>query len=292
MGADPANSGDPARNRGTLPVLVAAGATLGVCAVSPLLMAFSGDETWYALPLLAALIGVWWRERLSPSEIGLVRGRGYYGHATLLPLAAVGAVVWIATLVGATRVGDAPIRLLGLQVTTMAVLTTMGTMVTEDGFFRGALWGALERAGRSSEVILLWTSTAYVVWYLPILWLSPAPVTGAEALIVHVLNVWLLALCWGVLRLVSGSLLIAAWAHGLWNGLAYTLFGFGPATGALGVVDPLRFDPERGWAGVAVNAMALVILWRWWRQHEAVEAAIEAEEAAEAARREAGTSRG
>jgi len=270
-------------------ILVATGGTLIVCVMSPLLMKLTGEATWYALPLLTALIAVAWRGRLTREELGLRGGRGFYPHATLLPLAAVGSVVWLATLVGVARVGETPIRMLGLQVSTMAVLTAFGALLTEDGFFRGALWGALHRAGRSSDEILIWTSTAYVVWYVPILWLTPAPVLGAEAFLVHVVNIWLLSLSWGVLRLVSGSVLVSAWSHGLWNGLAYTLFGFGAARGAMGVVDPLRFDPERGWAGIAVNATAVVVLWRWWRRKEAYEAAVAAEDTADAAHRAAST---
>ncbi|MDX1393815.1 MAG: CPBP family glutamic-type intramembrane protease [Gemmatimonadota bacterium] len=260
----------------------AVAAVLAVCLASPALLAATGDETWYALPLTAAAAVVWRRGRLTGAELGLARGRGFYARATLLPLAAVGLVVWLATAVGATRVGEARLGLLAIQVSTMAVFTTMGTLVTEDGFFRGALWGLLDRRGRSDDEILLWTATAYALWYLPLVWLAPSPVAGPEALAVRTLNLWLLALAWGILRLVSGSLLVAAWSHGLWNGLAYTLFGFGASTGALGIVDPLDFDPERGWAGVAVNAAAVLILLRWWRAHEAAEA-LEAEEAADVA---------
>ncbi|MFV1986836.1 MAG: CPBP family intramembrane glutamic endopeptidase [Gemmatimonadota bacterium] len=261
--------------------------TVTVWVMSPLSMKLTGDATWYALPLLAALVVVAWRGRLTREELGLTGGRGFYGHATLLPLVVVGCVVWLATLFGVARVGETPLGLLGLQVSTMAVLTTFGAILTEDGFFRGALWGALQRAGRSADEILIWTSTAFVIWYVPILWMTPSPVLGAEAFLVHVVNTWLLAFCWGLLRLVSGSIVVVAWSHGLWNGLAYTLFGFGAARGAMGVVDPLRFDPERGWAGIAINATAVFVLWRWWRRKEAYEAAVAAEDAADAAHRAA-----
>lgn len=243
----------------------AAALTAAVCAGSPLVRAWTGDETWYALPLFGAIVVAWATRRVSARDIGLRSGRGVYGRATLLPLAIVGSAVWIATILGATRVGTPPLATLALQVSTMAILTTLGTVVSEDGFFRGALWGLLERAGRSADAILLWTATASMVWALPLF----APQAGAtQALAVHALNLWLLALGWGILRLLSGSLLVAAWAHGLWNGLAYTLFGFGGAAGALGVADPVRFDPERGWLGVALNATAVLVLRRWWRAAE------------------------
>ncbi len=243
---------------------LAAVATMAVCVTSPLVARATGDGTWYSLPLLAGLWLLWRGARLTRAQMGLTRAPGFYRPATLQPLVVVGCAVWLATLLGGTQVGDPGIGTLALQVLSMTAVTTVGTLFTEDGFFRGALWGLLERAGRSTDAILVWTSAAGAVWFLPILWLEPGLGGSPEAVAVHVVNVWLLGMCWGALRLISGSVLVAAWAHGLWNGLAYTLFGFGPAAGALGVSDALRFDPERGWAGVAFNAAAFLVVWRWW----------------------------
>ncbi|MDX1579238.1 MAG: CPBP family glutamic-type intramembrane protease, partial [Gemmatimonadota bacterium] len=196
-------------------------------------------------------------------------------------LLVVGAAVWLATLVSVTRPSDVGLGRLALEVALIAVASVLGTLVAEDGFFRGTLWGALERAGRPDDAILLWTSTANALWFAPLLLLEPALGGSPEAASVHLLNIWLLAMSWGVLRLVSGSVLVAAWAHGLWNGLAYALFGFGPSSGALALVDPLRFDPERGWAGVAFNAAAFLVLWRWWQRREAAAAEAEADAVSE-----------
>jgi len=253
--------------------------TAAVCAGSPLLRRWTGDEIWYALPLFAAIVVAWGARRVSARDIGLRGGRGFYGRATLLPLAVVGSAVWIATLLGATHVGEVSLARLSLQVSTMATLTALGTVMTEDGFFRGALWGLLELGGRSADAILLWTATASTLWAVPLF----APQAGdAQTLAVHALNLWLLSLGWGILRLLSGSLLVAAWAHGVWNGVAYTLFGFGGAAGALGVADPVRFDPERGWLGVALNATAVLVLRRWWRAEEMRAAEADLDEASSA----------
>lgn len=277
----PTQDRDPVRPSLVSGTRIAIGTTAAVCASSVLALWLSDDATWYALPLLAALPFLWRRGQLTAADAGLRRGRGGFGRATLLPLAVVGIVAWLAGLLGATRVGEMGLGTLALQVSMMAAVTTVGTVFTEDGFFRGVLWGVLDRAGRSTDAILLWTATAYVIWILPLLATMPSAASGLEALAVHALNLWLLALAWGVLRLVSGSVLVAAWAHGLWNGLAYTLFGFGAAAGALGVTDPVRFDPERGWAGVAANAAALLLLRRWWRRHELVAAEPNPEGAAD-----------
>ena len=247
---------------------MAAAATLGVCLASPLIAWSTGDATWYALPLLVGLLAFWRRGGLDLRAIGFRSAKGFYRAATLHPLLVVGGAVWLSLMLGAMRVAEVGAGTLVLQVSSMIVASFVGTLVAEDGFFRGALWAALERAGRSPDAVLLWTSAANAIWFLPLLLLDPGLGGAPEALAVHTLNVWLLAMCWGVLRLASGSVVAAAWGHGLWNGLTYTLFGFGPAVGALNVVDPVRFDPERGWIGVAMNAGAFLLLWRWWRRRE------------------------
>lgn len=235
-----------------------------VFATSWLFLLVTGDTAACTIPPILAGIGLWRLGRLDRRALGLRRGAGSWAAATLLPLGVVGCTVWLAASTGAARVVEVDVGRLALQVSSMTILVALGVVLTEDAFFRGALWGALDRAGASSDALLLWTAGAYALWYLPILWLEPGgAATGAEALAVHALNLWLLGLCWGILRLASGSLLVVAWAHGLWSGLAYTLFGYGVSGGALAVVDPLRFDPERGWAGIAFNAAAVLALWRW-----------------------------
>ncbi len=265
-GAPGVPAGAPAGSGATGRALAAIAATW---AGSWLILRLARDATWYVGPLFAGLVGLALAGGLSRRDLGFTSGRGHYAAATLAPLVAVGGVVWLATLTGVVRVAHTGLGTLALQVSTMALLSALGSAVTEDGFFRGGLWATLERRGRSPDALLLWTSAAYVVWYLPFLWFEPGLSVGMEGLAVHALNIGLLGLCWGVLRLVSGSVLVAAWSHGLWNGLAYSLFGFGGGRGVLGVTDPGRFDPERGWAGVALNTAVFLWLWRRWRAEQA-----------------------
>lgn len=266
-------AGRPSRPDGAALTRRAALATAGAWVASWAILGLARDATWYVVPLFAGLIGLAARGRLGRAELGFVRGRGHWAAATLAPLLAVAGVVWLAVLTEVARVGDVRPGTLALQVGTMTVLTAAGSLVTEEGFFRGALWATLDRAERSTDAILLWTSGAYVVWYLPFFLFEPGLSAGAVPTAIHALNLGLLALGWGALRLASGSVLVAAWAHGLWSGLAYTLFGYGSARGALAVTDPLRFDPERGWAGVAFNAAVFLWLWRRWRDAERARAA-------------------
>lgn len=254
--------------------------TCGVLAVSPALEFLTGDATLYPLPALIFLVLFWIRTGLSRREVGFVSGRGWYQIAILHPLLVVGGVVFLATAVGVTQVDDTPVRTVVLQVAMMTIVTALGALMTDDGFFRGWLWGTLERAGLAPEAILVWTALGFAAWHVPVALIEPSYRLPAQELPVHMLNVWLLGMSWGVLRLVSGSVLVVVLSHGLWNGLAYALFGFGTASGALGIATSLQYDPERGWAGVAFNTAAFLFLWRWWQRRERARTAAEGEEEA------------
>lgn len=60
---------------------------------------------------------------------------------------------------------------------------------------------------------------------------------------------------WGLLRLISGSVLVASVSHGVWNGLDYPLFGFGTKVGALGITETAIYGPEVGILGLIVNVV-------------------------------------
>ena len=68
------------------------------------------------------------------------------------------------------------------------------------------------------------------------------------------------------LRMTSGSVLVPSLSHGLWNGFAYVLFGYGTKAGALGVSAYNLYGPERGIIGIGLNVLTVVILWRWMKR--------------------------
>jgi hypothetical protein len=57
-------------------------------------------------------------------------------------------------------------------------------------------------------------------------------------------NAAVIGTIWGMLRLVSGSLIVTSLAHGLWNAGAYVFFAFGTKTGALAVRNTSVYGPE------------------------------------------------
>jgi len=70
---------------------------------------------------------------------------------------------------------------------------------------------------------------------------------------------------WGLLRWISGSVIVTSVSHSVWNAGAYVLFGFGTKVGALGIKDTGIYGPEVGVLGLTLNVAFAVVLWRWWK---------------------------
>lgn len=80
------------------------------------------------------------------------------------------------------------------------------------------------------------------------------------------INATLLGAIWGLMRLRSGSVVVASLSHGVWNGLAYVLFGFSTKVGALGIENTALFGPEVGVIGLVLNSLFFIVLWRGSKQ--------------------------
>ena len=83
----------------------------------------------------------------------------------------------------------------------------------------------------------------------------------------------LLGLACGLLRQISGSVVVPSVCHALWNGIDYPFYGFGEKVGALGIEQTHLYGPEVGVLGVAVNAIVVATLWWWVRTHSLAAAA-------------------
>jgi len=62
--------------------------------------------------------------------------------------------------------------------------------------------------------------------------------------------------------MVSGSILVPAVSHAVWNGIDYPLFGFGEKVGALGITETHLYGPEVGLLGIALGLVFLAQIWR------------------------------
>ena len=235
----------------------------------------SGLPSEFGALSLIPLIGLfWYMERLSRAEMGFVWGRArHYGLALLFPalvLSLVGLAAWIAGEVNLENT-DWPATAFKLGVSIS--LTILLSIVTEEGFFRGWLWGSLKRAGQNKYWILVWTSLAFAAWHLPIPFLFPDFVLPLVQVPIYILNVAVAGVIMGLLRLVSGSVVVPSVSHGVWNGVAYLFFGTGTQIGVLGIQEASIYRPEVGILGLGLNIAFATGLWLWSRRADSRAAA-------------------
>ncbi len=224
----------------------------------------SGLSAFSALPLFPLMVCFWYLERHSRTGMGFVWGRwSHFGLAALYPLVVLGGVAVVSAAAGAIDVSQTDWAKAWLNIVLVAVSTFLVVILTEEGFFRGWLWASLERAGQSPSRVLIWTSVAFSLWHLSAVALNTGFDLPPARIPVFMVNAAVMGAIWGMLRWISGSVIVASLSHGVWNGGAYVLFGFGTKVGALGIKDTATFGPEVGILGLALNVAFAAALWRW-----------------------------
>ena len=228
------------------------------------LMDANGLSVFSALPLLPLGLLLWYWQRFSRREMGLIWGRPMdYGLALMYPFAVIGAAAAIALLAGAVDISATDWKRFWVELALGSTLGSLMVLLTEEGFFRGWLWASLRRAGQSRGQALVWSSVAFSLWHLSAVSLDTGFDLPAGQIPVFMVNAMLLGLVWGMLRLISGSALVASVSHAVWNALAYGLFAYGTKVGALGIVKTAIYGPEVGFIGLALNTAYAAMLWLW-----------------------------
>src|SRR5262245_11193382 len=121
-------------------VLAAVGITTVMDAIG--LSAFS------ALPLLPLFLVFWYCQRLTRTSVGFVWGRWrHYALAILYPVIVIGALAGVAFGAGVVDVANTRWEKAWLNCALLTFATFLTAIVTEEGFFRGWLWGSLRHAG-------------------------------------------------------------------------------------------------------------------------------------------------
>ena len=223
----------------------------------------NGLSVFSALPLMPLAALFWYLQRFSRAEMGVQPGsvRGY-GLAVAYPLVVLGLAAVVAFAAGAVDVADTDWHKTLLNVGLISSIGVVMGLLTEEGFFRGWLWAALKRAGQSDVQVLLWTSIAFTAWHVSAIALDTGFDVPAAEIPVYLVNATLLGLIWGMLRALSGSIVVSSVSHALWNGLDYPLFGFGEKVGALGIRQTHIYGPEVGLLGIVLNLLFAVALYQ------------------------------
>jgi hypothetical protein len=250
--------------------------TVGVVAAVAITttMDASGLSAFSALPLFPLACLFWYLEKHSRREMGLVWGRPRdYCFAILYPVLVLGAVGVISAAAGVLDLSQVDWGRAWRKVALMAGATVVAALITEEGFFRGWLFASLRRAGAQINGTLVSSSLAFSLWHWSAVTLSTGFDLPAAQIPVFMLNAAAMGLIWGLLRAISGSILVSSVSHGLWNGGAYAFFGYGTSVGALGMHDTAIYGPEVGLLGLGLNLLFAAALWRWLNRSSSKESA-------------------
>jgi uncharacterized protein len=225
----------------------------------------TGLTAFSALPLLPLVLLFWCLERPPRPRMGFAWARtGDFGLALLYPLVVIGTGALVSIAAGAAHLSEIDWRRASFLFARVALGTFLTVILTEEGFFRGWLWASLERAGESPNRVLIWTSVAFALWHWSWVTLKTGGDLPSWQIPVFLVNAAFMGAVWGLLRAMSGSVIVASLSHGVWNGIAYVFFGVGTKAGALGIANTAIFGPEVGIVGLAINAAFAVALWKWW----------------------------
>jgi len=224
----------------------------------------TGLSAYSALPL-APLLGIfWYLQRLPRREVGFAWGRWrHYVLAVLYPVVVAAEIILVAIVAGAMDPSHTNWKKAAINFLLVAFTTVLVAIITEEGFFRGWFWASLERVGLKKPSILLGSSVAFMLWHWSAVMLKTGFDPPWSQVPVFMVNAAVMGAVWGLLRWQSGSVIVSSVSHGLWNGMAYVLFGFGTKVGALGIKNTGVFGPEVGVLGLALNAVFALALWRW-----------------------------
>jgi membrane protease YdiL (CAAX protease family) len=226
----------------------------------------TGLTNFSALPLLPLMLLFWYFERLPRPSVGFAWGRWrHYGLAALYPVIVLSAIALVAAASGAVDLSHTHWKKAAINFALVSLSNFLVVIVTEEGFFRGWLWASLQRAGKSETSALIWSSVAFSAWHFSAVTLPTGFDLPWSQIPLFMVNAAVLGLIWGLLRWISGSVIVASLSHGLWNGMDYVFFGFGTKVGALGIAKTAIYGPEVGVLGLVLNIAFAAVLWRWWK---------------------------
>jgi len=185
----------------------------------------TGLSAFSAFALLPLMLLFWYVERMSRSEMGFKWGSpADFALALLYPVVVIGLIVIAATFAGAVDLSKTNWQKALLNLVIVTISTALVAIITEEGFFRGWLWGSLRRRRISEAQVLIYTSIAFSAWHISAVTLDTDYRPATSQILIFLINAAVIGIVWGMLRWISGSIIVASCSHGLWNGIAYVFF--------------------------------------------------------------------
>ena len=117
--------------------------------------------------------------------------------------------------------------------------------------------------------IVIWTAVAFSLWHVPVMTMNTEDAVPAPQIPVLLTNAVVIGAIWGMLRLISGSIIVTSVCHAVWNAAVYVFFGYGTTTGALGVRQTALYGPESGYLGLGLNLVLAIAVMQWWKRRRA-----------------------
>ncbi len=213
-------------------------------------------------PLMLIFLAI---QRLSRKRMGFSLGNWrHYGLALSQPALVIGLIALVCLILGAVDVSKANWSTVRNDFLVSVAISIPLGILTEEGFFRGWLFGSLQRAGISELKIMIWTGIAFSLWHIPAVSMNTEDALPLAQIPVLLINAVLIGFIWGMLRSISGSIIVTSVCHALWNACVCVFFGFGTTVGALGVKQIALYGPESGFLGLGLNLVLAIAPWRWW----------------------------
>lgn len=221
---------------------------------------FSNEQLQALIIFPIILILAYWT-KMNGKELGLEFGKlRDYVWAILYPLSICLVIIIIALVTGNLGEIKYSNEITG-KIAYLFFYTLILAFATEEGFFRGWLFGILERDQINPKLILLLTALAFASWHIPLFFLNPG--FTWSMIPIYITGGIIGGVTFGLLRYISGSIIVSSFSHALWNTFVYILFGFGSSIGILGIKMTNIFSPESGLLGLAFGLVFMVILWVW-----------------------------
>lgn len=231
---------------------------LVISALAPIVLNNEQLQSAVLFPMFLILVYI---TKMKWEEVGLNFGSlKDYVWAILYPLGICLPIILIALVTGNIGGINYSEEMTG-KIAYLFFMTLILAFTTEEGFFRGWLFGVLERDQINPKLILILTAIAFALWHFPLFFIDPGFVWTMLPL--YLIGGIVGGLIFGLLRYISGSIIVSSFSHALWNTIVYILFGFGSSIGVLNIKMTGFYHPESGLLGLIFGIIFMVILWFW-----------------------------
>ena len=148
--------------------------SIGAIVISPLLVLTTGRGLFYNFWLAIMMIALWTVQRLTKRELGIAIGDPKsYAIALAYAVIIIGCVALGARAAQPVDLKDYSAATVFKRLSLNFLVTFVLALITEEGFFRGALWESCERAGFSPARTVIWTSLAFGLWHFAVPIIDP-----------------------------------------------------------------------------------------------------------------------